>query len=228
MCRSSMWRRVFFTPLAEYNGGRFNGGDGINLSNCKLSNKLWHTSFIFDMDNCINFNVWYSVKWVKDEVNKLNNKCHSIIILNVIITDIQTQTNSIHTHDWFDQLKLMEFPMFFLIFVFNFCYVSDCILFCLLHMKSPPKRHLKWLSLNTRTFSTTTKPYQMSYPLDILLNNNVRMWWCLCVCARSRKHFENLKTSKPKNHETEQQLTVSNWHLKPSSRKPEQSNYLIY
>lgn len=67
MCRSSICRRVFLTPFAEYNGGRFNDWDGINLSNCKLSNKLWQTSFIFDMDNCINFRVWYSEsmkKWI--------------------------------------------------------------------------------------------------------------------------------------------------------------------
>lgn len=61
ICRSSMYRRVFFTLFDEYNGGRFNGGEGINLSNCRLSNRLWHTSFIFDTDNCINFRVWYSV-----------------------------------------------------------------------------------------------------------------------------------------------------------------------
>lgn len=67
MWRSSMCRRVFFTPLAVYSGGRFVGGDGINLSNCKLSNRLWHTSFIFDMDNCINFNVWYSVQEQKED-----------------------------------------------------------------------------------------------------------------------------------------------------------------
>lgn len=57
MCRSSMWRRVFLMPLAEYNGGlsASDGGDGINASNCKLSSRLWQTSFVFDMDNCINF-----------------------------------------------------------------------------------------------------------------------------------------------------------------------------
>lgn len=62
MWRSSMWRRVFLMPLAEYNGGlsASDGGDGINASNCKLSSRLWQTSFVFDMDNCINFSGWYS------------------------------------------------------------------------------------------------------------------------------------------------------------------------
>lgn len=73
MWRSSMWRRVFLMPLAEYNGGlsASAGGDGISASNCKLSRRLWHTSFVFDMDNCINFSGWYSVLAASKE-NRIN------------------------------------------------------------------------------------------------------------------------------------------------------------
>lgn len=81
MCRSSMCRRVFFTPFAEYNGGRFDGGEGINLSNCKLSKRLWHTSFTFDTDNCINFKVWYSVNRKKyASFYSINWNFHRILI----------------------------------------------------------------------------------------------------------------------------------------------------
>lgn len=88
--RSSIWRLEFLIPLAEYNGGRFDGGDGINLSSCKLSNRLWHTSFTFDMDNCINFKVWYSVvrsDWKKKETKnkrKISNQSSNLTELLVI------------------------------------------------------------------------------------------------------------------------------------------------
>lgn len=109
MWRSSICLRVFFTPLAEYIGGRFNGGDGINISNCKLSNRLWHTSFILDMDNCINLSVWYSVNiFKKFQVSwfKIKTKIKSFIKFFFIFHFSWFVETEMCSDDWFVTLMI--------------------------------------------------------------------------------------------------------------------------
>lgn len=128
MWRSSICRLVFFTPFAEYNGGRFNGGDGINLSNCRLSNKLWHTSFIFDMDNCINFRVWYSER-IYQITLMIIHEIDSLVICELnSISFWQMRWYRICVDDWFVTLTY-QFTLLISKWIFGSdldCIALDC------------------------------------------------------------------------------------------------------